>query len=392
MESGRGTGRRRELHRLLVVAALFGLGIRSGAASANGTCSTAMAQTAAGPGRFARWFHAALPVVGRRNVDARRQSKNPEALDFPMNRYLEHPDFPTVAVDPMRYGGTLQDRQGRNWRLVRLNAGGTVTVEPIGFTAAVVDVPTAAVRLPGHRYWVRIYNPSDRRDFHPIELYVPALSDGKPDDAALRRVTDALAALPYARLSAIQGIRVNAYDNHWDPQWRQAYLNFTRSAATGGSEDARRVIDFFPPGMATKGPGELRHELGHLVAEQEWSTTAPPPRWEEAMRIDGAFASDYALNSRAEDFAETVRVYLETDAGVRDPALRRRFLSRFRILDEMFGAHAEARIRLRAQVRRGAVAVTVGGAGAFTLYFLVHALTAPATPQEDEKSRPKEGK
>lgn len=69
---------------------------------------------------------------------------------------------------------------------------------------------------------------------------------------------------------------------------------------------------------------------------------SPDASWEHAVLGDldndrTAFASSYAKESDlGEDFAETVKIYLQSDGGAFDPALRDRFRHRFERLDQIF--------------------------------------------------------
>lgn len=81
----------------------------------------------------------------------------------------------------------------------------------------------------------------------------------------------------------------------------------------------------------------LRHEVGHLIAYYKYGTATPDQKWRDAVLADYASVSDYDDTSIEEDFAETVALYLRTHGGLYYPRTSRRFVHRFKILDEIFG-------------------------------------------------------
>ncbi|MEK7690653.1 MAG: hypothetical protein AAB425_06505 [Bdellovibrionota bacterium] len=118
--------------------------------------------------------------------------------------------------------------------------------------------------------------------------------------------------------------------------------------------------------------GPFWHETGHQIVFRLRSRFTPGPQWRRAMVGDGGAVSSYATKDTGEDFAETVQVYLESDAGRLDPQLRVAFKHRFEYLDQIFSVPEHSRLareawdralRRRRIVMLGAGAVGLGSAG-----------------------------
>ena len=89
--------------------------------------------------------------------------------------------------------------------------------------------------------------------------------------------------------------------------------------------------------------GTMSHELGHLA---DIHTHGPISKhripeanikWFDAMAADNTSISKSGDEKPAEDFAETMQLYIMTNGGLYYPNLTRRYAHRFTILDEFMG-------------------------------------------------------
>ena len=87
----------------------------------------------------------------------------------------------------------------------------------------------------------------------------------------------------------------------------------------------------------------MRHELGHTTAIHRRGEFTPDRAYIDAIKKDNNSVSWYGDSNNREDFAEAMRVYIETDGGVKNPELLRRYTNRFRVLDEIMQLDTSAR-------------------------------------------------
>ena len=91
----------------------------------------------------------------------------------------------------------------------------------------------------------------------------------------------------------------------------------------------------------------MRHKLGYILAYHKYGDFTPDRQWQNAFSKDNENVSQaYGVIITADDFAETVAVYLNTDAGVDHPDITRRYDHRFAILDEIIGLDPSERRRI----------------------------------------------
>ena len=96
----------------------------------------------------------------------------------------------------------------------------------------------------------------------------------------------------------------------------------------------------------------LAHELGHVLHYTQYSLPTMSKiipsgegalgdrmrvskGWPDAIKKDGTSVSEYGDTSLTEDFAEAMRVYIQTDGGAKDPQALEAFANRFEILDRL---------------------------------------------------------
>lgn len=173
---------------------------------------------------------------------------------------------------------------------------------------------------------------------HDIEIVVPKW---KPEE--VHRVTQGIVAsvmeLPPTLLSSTHTIRMNALANYQDDIWRSRYRGFTESWGTADNG----VIDLYPTSFHQMANMDVtvrdffRHEHSHNIARRLFGSVEPPPEYAQISVFDPYIASEYARNSVAEDFAETLAIYLRTRGGALDPTQRQNFPNRFSYFDRLFG-------------------------------------------------------
>ena len=153
----------------------------------------------------------------------------------------------------------------------------------------------------------------------------------------------------------------------------------------------------------------LAHELGHVLQNTRYSiptvskvkSTADtleqlermknPKNWPKAIKKDGTSVSDYGDKNLSEDFAEAMRVYIQTDGGTKDPQALRDFANRFEILDNLMEASMTERKSLfdkfkKAMEKKGVAFVTRAGA----LTHIVIQNRVYIIPPDEELSEPTE--
>ncbi len=149
--------------------------------------------------------------------------------------------------------------------------------------------------------------------------------------------------------------------NPLDSYWRERYANFGESAATGGSGK----INFYNGNFYSRYQGTFNHEMGHIVGDG--GGPIQPSRWKAAQDSDqvhsrnefevkdtyevynehrptvlgGTSVSRYGENAIAEDWAESIRLYLQDKRdgyigsrnGIRF-SFREAFPNRARLIEE----------------------------------------------------------
>lgn len=167
---------------------------------------------------------------------------------------------------------------------------------------------------------------------HKLTVTLPDPAPADQKIASLEDIADAARHIPVAHLRELHTVRVNDRENTGDPGWRTKYKdpNF-RSAATAGEHN----VDFYPWSAAPTRQAvrdTMRHEVGHLVeaavfGDKGWEA------WESAVEGDRMRASQYARETRREDFAEAYSLYLQVRGTPEEAALRALMPNRFALLD-----------------------------------------------------------
>ena len=96
----------------------------------------------------------------------------------------------------------------------------------------------------------------------------------------------------------------------------------------------------------------LAHELGHVLHVKRFGTPDPGKKWLRAIKKDGTSVSDYGDTAAAEDFAEAMRVYIQTDGGTKDSQAMKDFANRFEIIDKLMKKNMQERTSLFNKFKR----------------------------------------
>ena len=78
----------------------------------------------------------------------------------------------------------------------------------------------------------------------------------------------------------------------------------------------------------------MQHKLGHVMAYHRYGQFTPDQEWQDAILRDNESVSTHGDTNMAEDFANTMALYLRTNAGLNRPEITRNYTHRFKILDE----------------------------------------------------------
>lgn len=190
-------------------------------------------------------------------------------------------------------------------------------------------------------FTAKIYD-RNKQPFHEITVIMPVYvrEDGKTVNEAYAQqvfgtVVQSISQLPLLHIDALEKIEVNPSPNKWDEFWKNKYNMSEPSSGSSGEKS----IQVFPTGVQSLLSGDdhdmVRHEFGHLLAEKFFHSTMPPDEYTQLAHRDAHFPSNYAKASPMEDFAEAVRVYIQSDAGRSNPELRKQLENRFAYLDKL---------------------------------------------------------
>ena len=135
---------------------------------------------------------------------------------------------------------------------------------------------------------------------------------------------------------AARTIEILDYYNPQDDYWRRTYENFTHSFATGGIQK----ISFYRCSvqMQTSRIVEtLCHETGHTI-DRRLNNYSDRAIWRDAMKADERVShrkspTSYGENANAEDFAESMKMYI-----TKPDWFAREFPNRKRLIDSILGS------------------------------------------------------
>jgi hypothetical protein len=124
--------------------------------------------------------------------------------------------------------------------------------------------------------------------------------------------------------------QANSHDAHWEKRYN---VKGFQSAATGGDGD---VVVYH--GAYLGSAGTFSHEAGHNLANARYGSTFPRSSGDfmKAAAKEGP-PSQYATNSHAEDFAESVRLYTHDNAAFAKSSPRRHAVIKRMLEDPTYG-------------------------------------------------------
>jgi hypothetical protein len=375
----------------------------------------------------------AIHRVGAKAVTIKPATTDP-AYTFHMNAVKPHeaalkdPRFTITAEEfgklpPSEVGKpypTITDTAGNHYDVInRPDDQMGVWVQKKG-APNVEYIPFADAKEPASVFKVAVDMGGGKT--HEIEVAIALDAKGKPiysqDD-----VKKMIAQMPKEDIDALDVLRINGGASRQDAYWlaKGQFKPGSGSAATAGpmsetvatasghassqpitktmadgTVQQKKVIDFYPMGIKS-GNGSAKsfadvlevahHEMGHLVANKYYGSAVPPKSWEAAIAGDKAkFSSSYAQSNSAEDFAETVAMYMKYDG---DASKVPGFAERFKILDDLFKFDGN-RAWLKEQFGKSMAKLGMIGVAGVTGVGVVTYEGAKALGPDDKKEEKKE--
>jgi hypothetical protein len=165
---------------------------------------------------------------------------------------------------------------------------------------------------------------------HAVTVALPLRNTPTQNNTLLAALEDRLSRLPAKHLHVIERVQITA-EKVTDSRGFPCYAGTAHDKGMAVSADA-----------VLKGDGIVEHEFGHVLGnslrgEHFWY----PDDWAQIHSLDSERSvSPYARTSLSddrsplsEDFAETVTLYLQTDAGRLMPEARAAVPNKFKYLD-----------------------------------------------------------
>ena len=182
---------------------------------------------------------------------------------------------------------------------------------------------------------------------HKLRLVIPATMADQVNMALLDKMKHLLINLSGRALRDLDEVALNPYPRGDDPFWAkikspkgQAAPEVSENTVIGDarvSDEGKGLINLYPAAYTFLPIEKLifsaHHELGHLVAVRHFGELDPGAEWSKAISKDNFIISNYGNSSRAEDFAESLALYIHTDGGVTDVEILEKLAHRFEILD-----------------------------------------------------------
>ena len=100
-----------------------------------------------------------------------------------------------------------------------------------------------------------------------------------------------------------------------------------------------------------------------MLSVKRFGSSYPGKKWIRAIKKDDTSISKYGDTDPEENFAEAMRVYIQTDGGTKNPQAVKGFANRFKILDKLMKQSMQKRASLfkkfkKAMEKRGVAFVT----------------------------------
>ena len=200
---------------------------------------------------------------------------------------------------------------------------------------------------------------------HQFNLVIPATMVNEVNMVLLDKMKHLLGNLSSRALKDVDEIALNPYPRGDDPFWKhvkspkgQALPETLEDTVIGDatiSPNGKTLLNLYPFAYTAlpleKFIFEVHHELGHLVAIRHFGEGDPGDEWAKAIDADGGFIiSPDGKRSHAEDFAESLALYIYTDGGVRDAGTLEKFSHRFEILDRLMEIDREVKDELVSKI------------------------------------------
>lgn len=202
-----------------------------------------------------------------------------------------------------------------------------------------------------------------------IKVIIPESGAAFQSESLLTvRMEKMIREMPEDMISSLDQIVIYPSRSKWDRQWAKDYNTpFFRSTAATDLSHETITVEIYPRGLIGDTTSALRHELGHVMSEKKYGTMDPPPVYLEAKAKDGNKVSNYGENSPAEDFAEAMKVYIDTDGGTKNPAKLEKFKNRFQEIDTLLkvpvGQRTEIMKIWKANLLKKRIEATTTGSG-----------------------------
>jgi hypothetical protein len=171
-----------------------------------------------------------------------------------------------------------------------------------------------------------------------IEVVFPSDPNGVIDEKKLQVIEKALRESPVSLFDGVDQVLVNPKDAQVD---RIGVILGGLHASKAEGTSKGRLVNIFPAGLQTKDNrliGTVIHEMGHTKSTSIFGSTDPGELWAKAIADDNKGSiTRYGGKNNDEDFAEAIRMYVETRGGIADFQYREKYKNRFEIIDQIFG-------------------------------------------------------
>ena len=231
-----------------------------------------------------------------------------------------------LSINDLRIGKIVADPEGTPWKIKKINKLGMVILEDDNKRQRFVILPFSNQK--SRSYLAKITLPSKE---HTIRIIVPG-EDTEIHEQLIASLHKNLGELPQRHIESLKKIIINPQPNFED-------------AKTMAQADPFSTMYFFAREYSTQLQNNhyltystTAHEMGHLISQYLYGKYVPPG-WKDAIRLDNLMVSNYGNTSAAEDFAETVALYLQSYGGfTKELTLRKGYTHRFKLLDQIFAA------------------------------------------------------
>lgn len=246
-------------------------------------------------------------------------------LQIPDTDAAEH--FPGLSFSFFEQGTTLMDINNVEWRISKVlrGDGRKVTLRRNDGKKGELTVSQSDY-IEVNEYQKHQYEISVMGDGKPKRITVTAFqfSESQNIERDIENLRLGLADLPPYLIMPIRNIDLNSpFINRVFPNGSMAYGATLPFGLLYLSSLHKNTFN-----------GILKHEVGHIVGQNGYGMLRPHPvEWAQISAKDGRSVSEYGDTYTAEDFAESMRVYLESRGGALDATLRQEYKNRFHALD-----------------------------------------------------------